>query len=94
MCISALSVYMPAWQKRASDPVTDGCEPATVWVLRIEFRSSGRTANAFNYQAISPAPKTKLFWLHRETSSLNLLGLTQGFYITQCCTWASYADSK
>jgi hypothetical protein len=25
--MTALSACMPAWQKRASDPITDGCKP-------------------------------------------------------------------
>ena len=33
-CMSALSVRTPTCQKRASDPITDGCEPpCTMWLL-------------------------------------------------------------
>jgi hypothetical protein len=37
-----------------SDPITDGCE-ATMWLLEIELRTSGRTVSALNCWAISPA---------------------------------------
>jgi len=41
--------------KRALDPITNGCEPAPVWLLGIELMTSGRAASALNPGAISPA---------------------------------------
>ena len=48
-----MSVLLHAHQKRASDPITDGCE-LPLWLLGIELRTSGRAVSAFNGWAISP----------------------------------------
>jgi hypothetical protein len=46
-------------QKRASDPITDGCEPPCgCWELN--SRISGRTVSALNSSAISPTLST--YW--------------------------------
>jgi hypothetical protein len=55
MYMSTLSACTPAHQKRASDPIIDGCEPACdSWEL-----NSGpleeHTVSALNLWAISPA---------------------------------------
>ena len=45
---------MPAGQKRAPDPITDGCD-LPLWLLEIELGTSGRAASAPDLRAISPA---------------------------------------
>jgi hypothetical protein len=42
-------------QKKASDPITYGCEPPTLWLLGIELRTSRRAVSALNPWATSPA---------------------------------------
>jgi hypothetical protein len=54
MCVHCCSLQ--THQKRALDPITDGCEQPTMWVLGIELRTSGRTVSALNHCAISLAP--------------------------------------
>lgn len=51
MYMSALSVYMPACQMRASDPSTG----TTMWLLEAELRASGRRDSALNHCANSQA---------------------------------------
>jgi hypothetical protein len=63
MYMSALSACTPACQKRASDLITDGCEPPC-GCLGIELRTSGRIASALNRWAISPAPYSVILWGH------------------------------
>ena len=36
--MSVLSAGTPACQKRASDPITDGCEPHPMWFLGDELK--------------------------------------------------------
>ena len=43
---SVLPACMPAGQKRAPDLIMDGCEP--LCTLRIELKTTGRTASALN----------------------------------------------
>ena len=45
--MNALSACTPACQKRASDPIIDGCEPPW-WLLGIELRTSQRALSALN----------------------------------------------
>jgi hypothetical protein len=54
MYMSALSPWTSACQKRASDPITDGCEPSCgCWELN--SGSLDEQTSALNYWAISPA---------------------------------------
>lgn len=39
MYISPQSAWSPAWQTKASDHITDGCE-STLWLMEIELRTS------------------------------------------------------
>jgi hypothetical protein len=49
LCIGVHWCCLQTHQKRASDPITDGCEPPSVmWLLGIELRTSGRAATALN----------------------------------------------
>ena len=43
------SAYMLACCKQASALIIYGFEPVTVWLLRIELKTSGRTANVLNH---------------------------------------------
>jgi hypothetical protein len=51
MCMGALSTCMPAWQKRALDPMVVN-HPV---VAGIELKAYGRAGSALNHWAMSPA---------------------------------------
>jgi hypothetical protein len=54
LCIWEHCSCLQTHQKRASDPITDGCEPPC-GCLGIELRTSGRAVSTLNCWAISPA---------------------------------------
>jgi hypothetical protein len=71
-------------QKRASDLITDGWW-ATMWLLGIELRTSGRAVGVLNHWAISPAWDL-VFLL---TSYKPKLGRFWAILTFQCCPFPS-----
>jgi hypothetical protein len=74
LCICIHGLCLQTYQKRASDPITYGCEPPC-GLLGIELRTSGRAVSALNSWTIFPAPTSvvlKFEFLYGASLGYNL----------------------